>query len=338
MSVTSDKLVLGIIGLGDWGWNLVRCFSQLESAKIKMCCDIDSKKTHKISGAFPKIKMVLNYEDMLKDEEIKAIVISTPIETHFGLAKQALLSGKNVFIEKPMSTSAAHAGELKAIAQKQNLKIMIGHLLKYHPAIEKMKELISSGEMGEIYYMYSQRLNLGKISKDSNVLWSFGPHDISVAMYLMGSEPVSVSAIGHSFLRKQIEDIVFLNLLFKNNKAFHIHLSWLDPHKIRKITIVGSKKMAVMDDMEPVEKIKIYDKGVNPTYTSYGELLTLRFGEMYIPRFNMAEPLLVECQHFVDCILEDKAPKTDALEGLCVVKVLETAQKSILEGCKWIKL
>jgi len=338
MSRQEKKVKLAIVGVGDWGKNLVRCFRQLPSVSIKFCYDINLEKMRGIQALFPEISPVSNFKEILKDREVEGVVIATSEKAHFSLAKEALLARKNVFIEKPMAFSVAEAEGLLRLAKKIKKKIMVGHLLEYHPGINKLKEMIKSGELGRVYYVYSQRLNLGKINKQANVLWIFGPHDISTAVYLLDKEPLMVSAIGESYLQNGIEDVVFLNLYFPENVIFHIHLSWLDPHKIRKTTVVGSRKMAVFDDMEATEKIKIYDKGISGKYNSYGDAITLRFGDIYIPKLKMTEPLLLECEHFIDCILKDRAPKTDALSGLRVVKVLEAAQESLSHKGRIIKI
>ncbi|HIE29277.1 TPA: Gfo/Idh/MocA family oxidoreductase [Candidatus Poribacteria bacterium] len=223
------------------------------------------------------------------------------------------------------------ASELVEMASRVDRKLMVGHLMEYHPAIEKLKEIIRSGELGELYYLYSQRVNLGKIRKDENALWSFAPHDLSIIMYLLDMEPESVSARGQTYLQDGIEDVAFVNLQFPNKIMAQIQLSWLDPHKIRKTTVVGSKKMAVFDDMEATEMLRIYDKGVtsNGQFAPFGEALSLRFGDINIPHIKMTEPLKLECQHFLDCILNNQTPRSDGRDGLRVVKVLQAAQESL---------
>jgi predicted dehydrogenase len=256
------------------------------------------------------------------------------------LTKQSLIAGKHVFVEKPFTLSSAEAKELIEIAQKKRKIIMVGHLLKYHPAVIKIKKMIDSGELGEIYYIYSQRVNLGKVRRDESVLWSLTVHDISVILYFLDKEPTAVSALGQCCLQNKIEDVAFLTLQFGDRKLAHIHVSWLDPHKIRKFTIVGNKKMVVFDDMESSEKIKIYDKGVNISnnFVSYQEFITLRDGDIYVPSVKMEEPLKLECGNFINCIRNNIQPLTDGHDGLRTVKVLEAAQKSILNGGKRVKL
>ena len=331
---------LGIVGLGYWGPNLLRNFSQLDECKVKICCDLKADNRKKAESQYPDIKTTDNYDLLLKDSEIQAIVIATSAATHHKLAKQAILHGKHVFVEKPLTLGVSEAQELVQLAEQNGVKLMVGHLMEYHPAIEMLKEAVDNHDLGEIYYLYCQRVNLGKIRRDENALWSFAPHDISIIMYLLGAEPEDVSARGRAYLQEGVEDVVFVNLSFPDGKMAQIQLSWLDPHKIRRTTIVGGKKMAVFDDMEPTEKIRIYDKGVtnSPAYGSFGEALSLRFGDIQIPYIKMVEPLKLECQRFVDCIRNDVQPRSDGLDGLRVVKVLQAAQESLDRGGVPIRL
>ena len=326
--------VVGIIGAGYWGKNLVRTFNSLTSVTLKYVADTSEKILSGISTAYPRIRTTARYHDMLEDSEVTAVVICAPAVLHYESARDALLAGKHVFVEKPIALKADDARDLVSIADQRKQTLMVGHLLLYHPCISEIKQYIESGEIGDIYYLYSQRLNLGKIRHDENALLSFAPHDISVAIYLMGAAPVSVSAWGASYLQKDIEDVVFLSMKFSNNRIAHVHVSWLDPHKIRKTTVVGSKKMVVFDDMEPREKIKIYDKGVEKSvdYGSYGEFLSLRDGNIYSPAIKIIEPLLLECEHFIHCIEEDIKPISDGRNGMAVTQVLEAAQLSLKSG------
>lgn len=322
---------IACIGNGNWGRNLVRTFDSLEAANLCYCCDKDEKKLKLMKTLYPNIKTSTEVFEILSDKNVEAVVIASSSSTHYPIAKEALLSGKHVYVEKPISLNARHAQELIDIAKDKNKKLMVGHLMEYHPGVKKLRELIDSGDLGEIYYIYSQRVNLGVVRTDENALWSFGPHDISIILYLLRQTPVDISARGACYLQRDIQDVVFVDLRFKGGIMAQIQLSWLDPHKMRKTTIVGSKKMVVLDDMETSEKVKIYDKGVQAkrNYESYGEYLTLRFGDILIPKIDMAEPLKLECQHFLDCIKNDLAPQTDGENGLRVVRVLEAAQKSM---------
>ena len=325
---------LGIVGLGYWGPNLLRNFSQLDGCKVKICCDLNKDSLGRVRSQYPGVEITDDYTSLLQDPEVHAIVMATSAATHYNLAKPAILQGKHVFVEKPLTLDVAQAEELVQLAQQNGCKLMVGHLMEYHPAIDMLKNIIQNGELGEIYYLYSQRVNLGKIRKDENALWSFAPHDISIIMYLLEAEPENVSARGQAYLQDSVEDVVFLNLLFPDKVMAQIQLSWLDPHKIRRTTIVGSEKMAVFDDMEPTEMIRIYDKGVanGSNYGSFGESLSLRFGDVRIPFIKMMEPLRLECQHFIDCLVNDQQPRSNGLDGLRVVKVLQAAQESLDKG------
>jgi predicted dehydrogenase len=332
---------IGVIGYGYWGPNLVRNFNQIKASNLTVCCELAEEKIAQIKQLYPKVKVTSDYDRVIKNPDIEAIVIASTADTHYELAKKALEANKHVFVEKPLALNTYEAKELVELAKKSKRILMVGHLLKYHPAINYIKNYIESGGLGKIQYLYSQRLNLGKLRKDENALWSLAPHDISVILYLLGDkEPIEVTARGESYIQPGIEDVVFCSLHFQDRVMAHIHISWLDPHKIRKLTIVGSKKMAVFDDMESSEKVRIFDKGVetNEDYRSYGEDLTLRFGDIVIPSIKMEEPLRIECEHFISCILNGQKPLSDGEDGLRVVKVLEAAQKSLESGGQPIKI
>jgi len=329
---------IAVIGAGYWGKNLVRNFSELKV--LDAICDVDGEILKQYSDKNLNIKLLDSYTKVLDDKNITGVVIATPVVTHYELAKHAIIAGKHVFVEKPLTLSSAEAKELIEIAQKKKKILMVGHLLRYHPAVIKIKKMIDSGELGEIYYIYSQRVNLGKVRKDESVLWSLTVHDISVILYLLDKEPIAVSALGQCCLQDKIEDVAFLTLQFGDRKLAHIHVSWLDPHKIRKFTIVGNKKMVVFDDMKSSEKIKIYDKGVNigNNFVSYQEFITLRDGDIHIPSLKMEEPLKLECENFINCIRNNTQPLADGYDGLRVVRVLEAAQKSISNNGAEVKL
>lgn len=330
---------IAVSGIGSWGKNLVRNFNALPGSKLSVCCDLKKENLEMINIHYPAVKTTTDFNDISSDRTIDAVVISTTASAHFELAKKALLADKHVFIEKPMTLKASDSEELIEIAEKKNKKIMVGHLMLFHPAVRKLKEMIEDGELGDIFYIYSQRVNLGTIRNDESALWSFAPHDLSVIFYLLEDELKTVSTRGESFLQDKIEDVVFFNLHFENKRMAQMHLSWLDPSKLRKITIVGSKKMVVFDDVESTEKLKVYDKGVNQAdYDSYGDYITLRHGDINIPRIDMTEPLKIECQHFLDCIINDKKPLSDGTNGLRVVKALEAAQKSLEQGGSPVEL
>jgi predicted dehydrogenase len=267
---------------------------------------------------------------MFASSDIEAVVISSPAVTHYPLVRKALHADYDVFVEKPFTLNVEHAEELLHLSAARSRVLMVGHLLEYHPVVEELRRLIRSGELGDIYYIYTQRVNLGRIRGDENALWSFAPHDISQILYMLGLDPVDVSARGQSFIQEGIEDVVFLSLFFDNRIMAHVHLSWLDPHKTRTTTIVGSKKMAVFDDVAVTEKLRIYDSCATAQQArSYGEAIQVRFGDIHIPRVSTAEPLKLECQHFLDCVADRSLPRSDAADGLRVVKILEAAQRSL---------
>ncbi len=331
---------VALIGVGYWGPNLARIFSELPGCNLHTICDKKKDRLDSIKASFPNVNTTQDYKTLLGNPELEAIAVVTEAQHHYEIAKECLLAGKHVLVEKPLALNSHKCEDLIGIAKAKNRILMVGHLLEYHPGIRKLKELIDSGEIGKVYYIYSQRVNLGEIRRYENALWSFGPHDVSVILYLLGEEPESVNALGESYLQENIEDVVFVNLHFKDKGMAQVHISWLDPHKIRKFTIVGSKKMVVFDDMESSEKIKIYDKGADfpGKYVSYGDSITLRIGDISIPKIDMKEPLKIECQHFLDCIRENKSPLSDGADGLRVVRVLEAAQKSMENYGTLVKL
>jgi predicted dehydrogenase len=321
---------IAVVGAGAWGKNLIRVFSEIPDVRLKYICDSDPSKLSTIKNSYPQSEMVENLSPILRDPEIKGVVIASSAVSHYSLSKEALMADKDVLVEKPMALNRRDAEEMLEITEMKKRILMVGHLLIYHPAVNRLKEMVSSGELGNIYYIYTQRVNLGVIRQDENALLSFAPHDLSVILYLLEEEPVVVTAHGESYIQHGIEDVVFLGLQFSDGKMANIHLSWLDPHKLRKITIVGSKKMVVFDDMEASEKLKIYDKGVkNVSYDTYGEYLSLRFGDIIIPGIKMVEPLRVEAEHFIRCIESRKEPKTGGRDGLKVVRILAAAQQSL---------
>ncbi len=322
---------IAIIGAGNWGKNIVRNFAALDDVNLRYVADLDEDVRRSMQHHYPDACVTDDVDEALSDPDVDAAVIAVSAEHHYRLAMQAIRAGKHTYVEKPLTLDAREGQELLQEAERNGVKLMVGHLLEYHPAVEYMKEAIAGGEVGDPLYLYFQRVNLGIIRKAENAWWSLAPHDVSVACYLFGAEPVSVSASGHDYLQEGIEDVVFANLKFADGKMAHIHVSWLDPHKIRKVTLVGSQKMVVFDDMEAAEKVRVYDKGadVQTSVDSYAEAITLRTGDILIPRIPRTEPLRVECQHFVDCIAEDKTPRSDGNDGLRVVKVLQAGSESL---------
>jgi predicted dehydrogenase len=322
---------VAVVGVGGWGKNLARTYYQIPECSLKYICDLGQQKLEQLRLQLPGTALTTRFDDLLEDPEVQAIVIATTAATHYSLCKAALQAGKDVFVEKPFVLDLAQAKELIQIATQEDRILMVGHLLEYHPVINRLKRMIDSKELGEIYYIYTQRVNLGTVRNDENALWNFSPHDISSILYLLGKEPTDVSARGQSYLQSGIEDVVFLTLNFNGRAMAHVHVSWLDPHKIRKITIVGSKKMAVFDDIESTEKLRVYDKSAeqNGNYNSFAEYVTLRFGDITIPHLKIEEPLRLECEHFLKCIREHKQPLSDGADGLRVLKILEAAQRSL---------
>jgi predicted dehydrogenase len=323
--VTATKL--GVAGLGYWGPNLARNFDEL--ADLTWLCDIDPDKLERFSRRHPQARLTSNVTDLLEDPELDAVVIATPVVTHADLARQALAAGKHVFVEKPMALHAGEAEELCALAEERELVLMPGHLLLYHPAVDKLKELIDSGELGEIRYVYGNRQNLGKFRTDENALGSLGAHDLSLILHLVGEEPSEVWARGESYVHPPVEDVVFCFLRFPSGKLAHMHLSWLDPQKIRRMTVVGSKKMAVFDDMELERKVTVYDKGEEPPpLGTYGEWQT-RTGDIYVPKVPADEPLRLECEQFLRLVRGHGDALAAARNGVAVVRALEQLQNSL---------
>lgn len=325
---------VAVVGVGGWGRNLVRNYYQIPDANLKYICDLDADKLKKLQQQYPRVNVSQSFDEIIADPDLDAVVIATTAPSHFRLAKLALQEGKDVYVEKPFVLEVSEAQELISLAEANGRILMVGHLLEYHPVILRLKALIDDGELGTFNYAYSQRLNLGTVREDENALWNFAPHDISSILFLLGKDPVDVAARGQSYLRPGVEDVVFLNLAFADNSMANIHVSWLDPHKVRKLTIVGSRKMAVFDDLEATEKLRIYDKGARykADYDSFAEYIGLRFGDITIPYVESGEPLQAECQQFLESIATRKQPVSDGYDGLRVVRVLDAAQRSLKNG------
>jgi len=324
---------VGIIGIGYWGPNFVRILDELPDASLVRVCDKDPSRFDKIAKIYPHVKFSKDYREVLDDPKLDAVVVATSSDTHYEIGMNALSAGKHLLVEKPLAMSYDQGREMADLGNKQGLVLMVGHLLRYHGAYQALKGYLDDDSLGELRYIYCTRVNLGKVRREENALWSFAPHDISIVLYLVGRMPTSVVAVGQSYLREGVEDVGFLILEFSEKIVAHIHVSWLDPHKVRRTTVVGSEKMAVLDDTEVTEKVRIYDKGVNyvPSYKDYGESLTIRVGDIWIPELSLTEPLKVECQHFLNCVREGTQPLTDGEDGLRVLKVLEAADRSLGE-------
>jgi predicted dehydrogenase len=317
---------IGLAGLGHWGPNLARNFDDL--ADLAWLCDLSPDLLERYAARYPSARTTDRFDDLLEDESVQAVVVATPVPTHYDLARRALSAGKHVFVEKPPALSGAETDELVALAEERELVLLPGHLLLYHPAVAKLRDLIDSGELGEMLYIYGNRQNLGQIRKDENALWSLGVHDLSVILHLVGEEPSEVWARGESFIHEGVEDVVFAYLRFPSGVVAHMHLSWLDPHKMRKMTVVGRNKMAVFDDMELERKVTVYDKGTEQRAESYGEWRT-RTGDIYIPKVANDEPLRLECTHFLSLVAGDGDRFAAARAGAVVVRVLEQLQLSL---------
>lgn len=326
------RIRVGVIGAGTWGRNHVRLLASAPGAELVAVCDSDPGVRTRIAGAFPGVEVTESVDALLA--RVDAVVVASTARTHAELGLRAIRAGKPVLVEKPFALSVADAERLAEESSRLGVPALAGHLLVFHPVVDRLGELVRGGSLGEVYYLYSQRLNLGQVRPDENALWSFGPHDISVALYLLGEAPATVSAQGHSYLQRGIEDVVFLMLRFRSGVLAHAHLSWLDPHKERRLTVVGSRQMAVFDDMAPREKLRIYDKGVDrpPEYRSYGESLAVREGDIWIPKVSNAEPLSLELAHFLRVAGGERPSRADAADGVRVVRVLDAAGRSLAAG------
>jgi len=316
-------------GVGGWGRNVVRVVGEL--AELVWICDTDDARRADYAERYPRAQVTPDFAEMLTDDTVEAVVIATPVPTHYALAKLALEAGKHVFVEKPPAMRAAEMEELVAIARDRDLVLMPGHLLLYHPGLKKVKELVDSGELGEVACVYGNRQNLGVIRSNENALWSLGVHDLSVILWLLGEEPAEAVAHGVDYLQKGIEDVVFCFLRFPSGRVAHMHLSWLDPHKMRKMTVVGREKMVVFDDMELERKVTVYEKAPWEPADSYGEWRT-RTGDIFSPKIPNDEPLRLELQHFLRLVEEGPGDHREALDGLAVVRTLDRLTESLRRG------
>jgi predicted dehydrogenase len=326
--MSDAPLRIGVVGLGYWGPNLARNFDALPGVELAWCCDARQERREHLAAVHRSARFTGELDELLDDPKLDAIALATPVSTHAELAQRVLASGKHCFVEKPLAQSAADAQLAVDAARESGRLLMVGHLLEYHPGVRLLKEALDSGELGEARYIYSNRLNLGQLRADENALWSLGAHDVSVVLALAREEPSELAAHGECYMQEGIEDVVFGFMRFPSGLAAHLHLSWLDPHKERRFTVVGSKRMASFDDMEIEHKVTIYDKGFDEKTDSYGEYIT-RAGEIRSPRVPNAEPLRLECEHFVECIREGRSPLSDGASGLRVVRILEGMQREL---------
>jgi predicted dehydrogenase len=316
---------VGLVGLGYWGPNLARNFDNL--ADLAWLCDLDEEHRNAFAPRYPGATVTGDYDELLASD-VDAVVIATPVPTHYELAKRALEAGKHVLVEKPPAMKGSEMDELVALAADRDLVLMPGHLLLYHPGVRKLKELVDSGELGDVLCVYTNRQNLGIVRANENALWSLGVHDLSVILWLIGEDPVEVAAHGRDFLNQGVEDVVFCYLRFPSGKIAHMHLSWLDPHKMRKMTVVGNEKMVVFDDMELERKVTVYEKGPWRRSEQYGEWQT-RTGDIHIPKVDTAEPLRLECEAFLALVRGEGDRRAVAEDGAMVVRALDRLTESL---------
>ncbi|MEE8170672.1 MAG: Gfo/Idh/MocA family oxidoreductase [Phycisphaerae bacterium] len=330
----SNVLTIGVVGAGNWGRNVLRNFASAKRVRVKHICDLDEGLLDSLKTSYPGVQTGPDLKVVLRDPEVQAVVIATDAPSHVALARAALTAERHVFVEKPLALSSRDARELVELAARVHRKLMVGHLLEHHPAVQAIGEMIRTGVLGDVYYMYTQRINLGVVRSNENAWWSLAPHDISVVCRLFDATPTEVTAQGQCYLRDGVEDVAFATLRFADGRLAHIHVSWLDPHKIRKMTIVGTKKMVTFDDMSANEKIRIYDKGaeVSQDLRDFADVVSLRVGDIVIPRSPGGEPLAAEVRHFVEAVLDDKPVLTDGHDGWRVVRVLEAGQRSLADG------
>jgi predicted dehydrogenase len=326
-----SRLKVGVIGAGAWGKNHVRTLASLPETCLAAVCEVDPGIRDRLTKQYPGTLVTDSVSALL--ERVEAVVIASTARTHAELGRKAVEAGIPALVEKPFALTVADAEGLADLAARRGVPVLAGHLLEYHPVVEQLRRLVTERALGDLYYLYAQRVNLGQVRPDENALWSFGPHDVSVALFLLGDLPCTVAAQGHSYLQPGIEDVVFLTLTFASGVVAHAQMSWLDPHKERRLTVVGSKQMAVFDDMQPREKLRIYDKGVErPEYRSWGESLAVREGDIYIPRISNAEPLAAQLRHFAQVVRGEAKPRADAADGVRVIRVLDAASRSLAAG------
>jgi len=326
---------IAVIGCGYWGPNLIRNFRSVPNCNLVAVCDMKAERLSHMQNLYSGIKITADYREVVENSDIHAVAIATPVFSHLELGRQALLGGKHTFIEKPMASSSAQCRELIGLAEKKGLTLMVGHTFIYSTPVRKIKEIVDYGDIGELLYVTSQRLNLGLFQKDINVAWDLAPHDVSIILFVMGHAPSSVNCQGKEHMHSGVEGVTNMSLNFSNGGFATVQSSWLDPNKVRRMTFVGTKRMILYDDNEPLEKIKIYDKRVEvpPHYDTFAEFqFAYHYGDMYAPYLNQVEPLKVQCQHFLDCIKTGEKPLSSGLEGLQVVQVLEAASESLRRG------
>jgi predicted dehydrogenase len=336
--VSERPVNVGVVGMNYWGPNLARNFDRLEGCRLAWVCDRDEAVLDRHRAAYPGSTFTTDLDDLLRDDDLDAVVVATPVPTHAPLARRVLEAGKDAFVEKPLALTGEDANALAALADAGGRVLMVDHLLVYHPAVAKLKELVDEGRLGQVFYLYGNRQNLGIVRPDENALWSLGPHDISVMLHLVGERPSEVSATGESYLQPGVEDVVFGRIRFPSGVIGHLHLSWLDPHKMRKMTVIGSERMVVFDDMETERKVTVYDKGPIPRTETYGEYIQVRSGDIHIPKIPAAEPLRIVCERFVRAVRDRQPTPSDGPAGATVVEVLEAMSRSLADSGRPVAL
>jgi len=331
---------MGVIGYGYWGPNIVRNFGETPNARVVVCCDRDSKRLAAVKSKHPSIETTEDFEKVIKNPGVDALSIVTPVATHYEFARKGLEAGKHVLVEKPLAASVAEAESLVNIAEKNGLTLMVNHTFIYTGAVRKMKEIMETGDIGDIYYFDSVRINLGLIQKDINVLWDLAPHDLSILGHLIKEQPTSVCAVGSCQFGKGVESVAYLTVYFNSGLIAHFHNNWLAPVKIRSVIVGGSKKMILYDDMQTSDKIKVYDRGVevNGQKNVHDTLVSYRMGDMWAPKLDTTEALRAVAAEFVDCVQTGRKPLTDGVSGLNVVKILEASEMSIKHRGREVKL
>jgi len=341
MKTTKNQIKIGVAGCGYWGPNLMRNLRQSTDCQLELICDTSEPRLNHMRRLYPEVTTTRRFEDLLNGADLDAVFIATPVSAHYEMAMACLGAGKHVFVEKPMARTEAEAEEMVSLAEREGLVLMVGHTFLFSPAVRRMKEIIDAGDIGEVQYIAARRLNLGLFQKDINVAWDLAPHDISILLHLLDERPISVSCQGSSHVTRGIEDVTMMYLTFAKNRCAFIHNSWLDPKKVRQMTVVGSQRMIVYDDTEPLEKLKIYDARVEvpPHYDTFAEFTySYHYGDAYVPYIKQDEPLKLECQHFLECVRERCHPMANGRLGLEVVRILEAAGESLRQQGSAISL
>lgn len=330
---------IGVVGAGYWGAKHLRVFHELPESQLKMVCDQDPAILARMRHFYPNVSTTSKYRELLEGD-IDAIVIATPVNTHFQLTKEALLAGKHVLVEKPLTAEVASARVLVDLAEEKRLTLMVGHTYQYHPAVEFLRDFLESGELGDLYYIDSARLNLGVFRTDVDVLWDLAPHDVSILLFMLGQYPTWISAKATSHVNPALAEVSYLSLGFPNRILAHTHVSWLDPCKVRRLTLVGSKRMLVFDEMALEDQIRIYEKGASLDLNGSGNgaVVEYRYGEVRSPFIPSTEPLKAECAHFLECVAEGETPRSDGWDALRVISIIEAAHESLRKGGKQIEL